>query len=203
MALPKLESFTDTNGTVLTTHDAGWGQADGATSQGVIQGNRLRGNTAAHTSILYWKTDTPGNDQYAQAVASQVDSTGYQGPGVRFASTFQADGYTIDSHSGDRELTKWVASSESILYSDAGTLSNGDLQRIEVAGNVLVYKLNGSSLNGAGTTDNTRASGALALVIYDNQATTEMDDWEGGNLTAAAAQTPYQPWQQRAPILAQ
>jgi hypothetical protein len=63
MALPKLESFTDTDGTLLTTHDAGWiNHTTGSASAMSINQNTERPTVSSTDTFYYWNTDTPNAD---------------------------------------------------------------------------------------------------------------------------------------------
>lgn len=95
-------------------------------------------------------------------------------------------GYWVESDSGDRGI---YVDGITHIFLDTGTLTSGDLQRLEISGTTLVYKLNGTSLNGAGTTDNTYSSaGKLGIYSYKFNVATNpgegLDNWEGGNIVS-------------------
>lgn len=187
MALPKLDAFTDTDGVRLFAHNASW-TAERNSNNAQIFSNKLRGATenAGLTTIYRWAGDTFSNDQYAQGVVAQV-GMGYQGVVVRWAAGSQ-DGYYSLSQNADRAIVRTIAGSDHALTFDAGALVANDLQRLEMSGNVISLKVNGSTIQS--TTDNTFTSGYAGLTFFDNATTTEMDDWEGGNLASAPIAPP-------------
>lgn len=56
-------SFTGSNGTELSAHDAAWTRHTSYTANSVIAANRLRGSTAANSA--YWHSGTPAGADYS------------------------------------------------------------------------------------------------------------------------------------------
>lgn len=183
MALPKSESFTDANSTTLETHDAGWVNHTTGGQQLDIQSNALHRVTNSIDTFYYWNTDTPTADQYAQAKATVVTTTdGYQGVGVRVQTGTKQHGYWIELANTDRGL---YVDGASLIFSDSGALANNDVHYLEVIGSTLKVKINGSTINGSGTTDSTYATaGKLGVYMFGNSLANalRLDDWLGDSL---------------------
>lgn len=150
-------------------------------------------NTTLDCSEVY-VAGSFSDDQYAQGVLGTIttDSAG-QGPGVIVRGTTAARTYygVVCSTQGT-ELRKLVAGAFSAIHSDATVWANGDVVRLEVSGvspNItLVVKRNGTPIAALGTTVETAiASGRPGLNFSGASATVcTIDDWEGGDLSAAA-----------------
>jgi hypothetical protein len=187
-ALPATDAFTDSDDVALATHNANWTvNANGF----FIYSNSLRPQLNVQWSVAHWDGDAFADNQYAQAkIAYMAESQGRCGPAVRM------------SHAGvTGYCTNWKSESGGVLYlgrldsgtwttlgSYTGTLSIGDVILLEVAGTSITVKQNGTLRIGP-TTDNQISSGSAGILGYDetNNVTqvTRMDDWEGGNITAA------------------
>lgn len=182
MTLPKQEAFTDSASTQLPTHDANWKRArTTAFTNAIISGstNSLQGNDTI-TQIYIWDGDTFDNDQYAQCKDVAVGD--YHGCLVRGANISDV-GYMCEATNGDRYIEK-TPGTFTVLYNDAGALAVNDIQYISAVGTTITYKINGSTVQAV--TDNSYTSGKAGLTISSTSSTNRIDDWEGGNVTAAA-----------------
>ena len=80
MALPATDAFTGTNGTALTTYSANWTYNKGTFG---IHTNALCCTVDGFDAAAHWNADTFGNDQYARATVTAIDSLAYVGVAVR------------------------------------------------------------------------------------------------------------------------
>lgn len=169
----------------------------------VISGNKVVANATFQDSVAHWSADTFANDQYAQGVWGTV-----------IANPSSACVDVRISGSGTLKYYEFAASTggfaNGLAYYDGttwntltltGGIANGDTMRISAVGTALTVTINGGATF-TSATDANIASGFPGIHIYDEGATASVDDWLGGPI-AAAADLPYQPHYQRAPLLAQ
>lgn len=187
MALPATDTFTTASDQALTTYSANWSYAHGTFT--VFAGTDRVAGSASDECGAYWNADTFNAAQYSQAVA-QPSSSIYAGICVRGGSGVYygwygctTDSYLFRYNTGDSTPFRQLGSTR------AGW-SSGKTYRLEIDANyTLTCKEDGVQL---GTTYNDSgssykiASGAAGLSAYGSAGDGIMDNWEGGNLGAAA-----------------
>jgi hypothetical protein len=196
MALPATDAFTDTNGTVLTSHSGGvtWSGMTGASTGCEVQTNAAQSSGAGNGGHNRDSGNTYNNDQYAQITTTNAaGDKGQIGPAVRCASgAFTKYGYEITANG--REFYKRVAGTYTGLGATfvGATAVDGDVVRLEANGTTITPKLNGSIDSGHGAvTDSSIASGSAGIGGWwdGTVSSTRAADWEGGNLGAATGPT--------------
>jgi hypothetical protein len=126
-------------------------------------------------------------DQYSEVLVAGV-GTGTRGAGVACRINPAADrqAYLAYDFFGTIRVARINGSggpAENLLDTKNVTLVNGDVLRIEVEGSTIRTLVNGVPISSV--TDATYAAGQAGLfAITDSQ---RLDDWEGGDLAAAAA----------------
>jgi antitoxin component of RelBE/YafQ-DinJ toxin-antitoxin module len=187
MALPKQDTFTNSNGVQLADHNAGWNVHLGDMD---IQSDALAGDSADE-AVAGWEADTFDNDQYAQIRSAALTSTNlFMGPAIRVQEAgvgyygFYSDGnerffFEYDGDTWDQKGTtdEW---------------SINDIARLEAEGDTITPLLNEIEDSGVGgaITDSTYATGNAGVCSYKDGPDTRIDDFEGGNLRAVV--TMYQ-----------
>jgi hypothetical protein len=133
----------------------------------------------------YWSADSFENDQYSQCIGLNL-SGGPAGPAVRIdAGSATAYVYGMRSTTIQR-FFKIVAGTWTQLGSDEGqTITTSTVCKISAVGTTLSLYADGSLIDTR--TDSTIASGSAGVMWYDGQS---YDDWEGGNIVAAATGHP-------------
>lgn len=178
MALPATDVFTGSDGTALTTYSANWTNNQGAFK---IGGNAVTPN-ADGDDAAHWNADAFANDQYAQGVIGAIGTAVYIGVAVRCAAS-AATFYSFTGNSNDASyLSKYVAGSYTDLGS-AAAFTAGQTVRIEAEGTTVRCKINGTTV--ISVTDTGIASGSAGVAGAGTVATSTLDNWEGGNLSAA------------------
>ncbi len=189
MALPATETFTDTDGTVLTTHSASWSLLVTATTI-IITSNAARASTAA-TAPHYWNADGFANNQYSQARFAAVDTatgtvyvlaraTGLDSTRTYYFWKLADTGSTAPLH----VLGKVINSTSTTLFSDTVGIVLNDIFRIEANGTSISGLINGSAYTTQ--TDSAIVSGSAGISTgLGNAGVPRLDDWEGGNLSIA------------------
>lgn len=191
MPLPASDSFTNTNGTLLTTHNSSWTFQSGTI---VIQGNAAATNSAARDCFASWNADTFNDDQYSQGTILTVTVGEYAGVACRMASGTIDTNYHYYSESGVSYFQKLVDGTYTQFGSTGSGFASNDVVRIEASGTTITPKLNGTtdtSVGGA-VTDSSIASGAAGIGGYGvvGASGTRIDDWEGGDLGAVPSLYP-------------
>lgn len=189
------DSFTNTNGTTLFSHDATWKVGNALTSDFVIDTNALRTPFNRNVTLTAFYDAAFANDQYAEAKITQVGSANMRmGVAVRASA---ADSYFFAVQPGVWFVGKLVNYSFTQLSAGFGfTLTANDVIRLEVSGTSLTALVNGSAVSTV--TDSSIASGSPGVMGTGGDASgtyTLLDDWVGDDLTAAALQF----WQYRWP----
>ena len=204
MALPKLESFTNTDGTDLEVHDANW-QSENGTLE--INTNRCYSLTNTSDRTIYsWQGDTFADNQYVQGVLTDDNSNGsvYSGINLRVVGT---TGYCIVINTGtDLSLFQEFSSAASAGHVTKSTFTHttGNTIRIEADGTSLSALVNGSSTGApTGFTDATYASGAAGIHMRRSDTEMTVDDWEGGDLSAPPASTFQPAWAMNSNVVIQ
>jgi len=162
MALPFTDLFTNTNGTLLSTHDSGWTLDLGTAAE--IQSNGVQG--AGANGIYRWTTDTPEDDQHIEFVYDGDDSNGAVFSGVFVRLNSSGDGYVLYQNGADVYLARSDEYVEGAADSSIGVnLSPGDVVRLSAVGSEIYSTLNGSTEGMPSLTDSTHTSGNFGLVF--------------------------------------
>jgi len=150
------------------------------------------------------------NDQYSQIVlaATLLDTGSAIVRGDTSGAGEDRDVYfgglaNIFEGNNDSRIFKYVDGTYTSIASNVTDIAAGDTLYLEVQGTSLLLKVNGSNRVGP-STDTAHASGGAGIGAYYSTVNVAlMDTWEGGDFVAAGGAVPYQPWMQRAPVLAQ
>jgi len=174
-ALPATDTFTNTNGTALATHNACWTVAEGSID---IQSNEANQTAGGTNSTAYWNCDTFPDDQAIKAV---YRGDGYSGPTSRHTAAASYYGcfglLSTPSHMYLYRGGSLLASNTSI------TLVAGDTIKITSIGSVHTCYVNDVTV-GVSATDATHATGAGGIFLA--VAGAKLDNWEGGAAAATA-----------------
>ncbi len=183
MALPATDAFTNTDGTVLTTHSASWTFQNGTFS---IQGNAAAANTGAADSFASWNADTFGNDQYSQGVFLTPTAGEYAGVACRMAAGTVDTNYHYYSESGVSYFQKIVTGVYTQFGTTGGGFANNDAVKITANGTTITPFKNGVIDSGVGgaVTDSAIASGSAGIGGFGVATATDsrLDDWQGGSI---------------------
>lgn len=192
MALPGSDDFNRADGAVGANYDA-------ANNIGTIVSNTYRVPTNSTDSFAIWNADTPGNDHYAEAVASGLGvGTGYIYVGGRASgsgNTFRAYIVNYDGATGggNFEIDRIDANLVFTKLADVtGTVSAGDTVRLEISGSTtvtLTVKVNGSTVGTITDSDANRiaSGGKFTLGGYASLVNPAVDSWAFGNLAAGSS----------------
>lgn len=158
MSLPATDSFTDTDGTPLTTHSANWtlnfGNFQINTNSLAPNGGNVNTDACAH-----WNADKFNADQYAQGTVPALGGA-YIGLTVRCdpsAATFYE---FLVAFTDAYYLSKYVAGTgTNFSTTPASDEVAGDTLYLEVRGTTLLSKRNGVNKLGP-STDSAIASGS-------------------------------------------
>ena len=189
MALPAQDSFTTATTQTLTSYSANWTINQGTFSVDATD-DRVYCTYSADEAAAHWNADTFGNDQYAQVVLRGGANGTEIGPAVRCAASGATYyGVYADINSGHGWLFKNVSGTWTPLVEVLNTFGAvaGDVLRLEVSGTNLTVKRNGTAVTGmTNISDNAISSGYAGICAYGNNTGCAADDFEGGNLSAAA-----------------
>ena len=183
MALPATDAFTGTNGTALQTYNPSWTINNGAF---VINTSSVAANSAAAESAARWNADAFANDQYSQVVVAAIGSATNIGPAVRCSTSGAATYYGYYANGFAAQLFKNVAGTWTQFGANGAAVAVADTLRLEVAGSTLTPKKNAATDPIGAFTDSAIASGAAGICGFDANTLNRSDNWEGGNLGAAA-----------------
>ena len=179
---PVRDTFTDTNGTLLPTHDSRW---TATLNNCDIQSNACAGTVAADSNWCSWNEATYGPDCESYCTITVNPGTGWMTINARQTTTASA---TADGYQGGVDFN--VATDVIEIYElldGAGTLLNSVAFEIN-ANDVLTFRAVGSALklyvNGVlqlETADATyRAAGYIAILVGDTNV--RLDTFGGGTL---------------------
>lgn len=190
MALPASDSFTGANGT-LAAYSASWTQNIGAMN---INSNGVVPNSASDQSQASWNADTPNNDQYSQITVAAISGGVYLGPAIRLP-TSGVGGYYVEADGGSGSdgfyVFKNVSNVETQLGSKTAVVAVSDALKLTGAGTLITPNKNGSTTGTPGAqTDSSIASGRIGINGWGQGTGSRMDDWTGGNVSAAATSFP-------------
>lgn len=187
MALPATDVFTGTNNTQLTTYSANWTLNNGDFD---IQSNSLACDANVEAGA-HWNADTFGNAQYAQCdIVGTLTSGPWVGVCVR-AHASAASWYGYYGSGDDSYVYKVVSGTWTQLGSAGSAFVTADEIRLEVSGTTITPTRNGSGTGTPGAqTDSALSSGFAGVAGYADITDFRMDNWEGGDLGAAASVVP-------------
>jgi hypothetical protein len=176
----------DFNRADSTDLGANWSVPTGLGALQIVS-NRVRGqSTSVLNGELY--AGTFANDQYAQVVLKTVSADAFNGCGPAVRMTAGGDGYVVLANAGaGLRLLEWAGGAYAGSLGSYGGASAAvnDVIRIEAEGTAIRVYQNGNLR--ISTTDATIASGSPGAVCEESTlAEAEFDDWDGGNLFAAA-----------------
>lgn len=188
MALPATDTFTAADDTALTTYSANW-TLNGGNFQ--INTNALASNADGANTLAHWNADAFADNQYSQITVVAL-GTSYDGvwAAVRCASAAHT-GYTFEGYPTAvdyNQLWKYAAGVGTQIGS-SGTVNVqvNDVLRIEANGTTITPLLNGVTTGTPGAqTDSSIDSGSAGVGGFGNATAGRSDNWEGGNLNAAA-----------------
>ena len=181
------DSFTNTNGTALTTHDANWVREKSAGPEATIESNECDPNGGSGTNV-YRYDGAWTDDQYSQVVCSTIRGGFFHGVAVRCATGAETF-YNFNVDSADAGyLEKYVNGVYGLIAAGYSTIGNGDKIRITVQDNAATNDLEvyydtgaGWTLQGTTRQDASITAGDVGLEFYGTGSTARMDDWEGGD----------------------
>lgn len=183
MALPATDNFNRSDENLDVS--ANWTQIHDGDAR--VVSNQCNGASTNSDCVTKWVSDTFDDDQYSQAeFVSSAKTYAYAGIGARLtgAATASCDGYVFGATSTQVRLYR---------YDNGTKTSLADTSRVVTSGNVLKIETSGTDIDcydeATGVlsiTDSTYSSG-VAGVWHTNNNDTLIDNWEGGNLGAAAA----------------
>ena len=129
--------------------------------------------------------DLPFNDnQYAKSEIANIGNNRFIGVAVRCASNGNYYGLYADNN----EIYVFRATSSTwVELGGVGqSVSGGDILELRAEGSNLTCLLNGVPISGIGTdgvvVDSTYSSGNIGICGYDGHSTSQIDNFEGGDL---------------------
>ena len=187
MALPATDTFTASSNAALQTYSSNWTISAGGLAVDATA-DAAYASAGDVESGAFWNADTFSNDQYAQGVLNVADVLGAIGVAVRCSAGGNYYGLYYQPPGQHCWLFKMVGGVWTELgYAQNVGNWNGATLRLEVSGTTLTPKLNGSVITAIGAkTDSSLASGRAGICGYGNKIACLLDNWEGGNLGAAA-----------------
>lgn len=172
------DNFNRANETPLAGN---WTKTGGSSSGTInLSSNQIVRAGTSNNVGYYWNADTPPDDQWCEFdFISAVDS----GPACR-SSTSALTFYFASIYTGPGgpfPVSKLVAGAHTALDTSSwGTLSSGDVIRIEAEGSTVRAKKNGSLIGSA--TDTEITAGRWGIQAWENGDT--WDNWQGGDFAA-------------------
>lgn len=181
------DTFTNSNSTALTAHNANWAVPTGATGCRVF--NNTAVSSSGNDSVNYWN-QAVGAAQYAKTtfVSGQLEPA--CGPAVRVQSGADSYFYALVNTSGtvfcgqciagtatnwDSGQTGWAAGDTVELHTDPSTSTTFHLKR---NGTTIATYTGKSALSG----------GFVGIAVNSNFQAVGADNWEGGDVTPSSSQ---------------
>ena len=187
------ESFTAGNGTDITSVGSSiWAYGNGSSGKLFVTDNQIRATLNENITWFARRAGTFTDNQYAQIKLVKFASSSRIGVCVR-ANT-SGTGYLLVASNSEYFLISLVSYSFTLLRSAGLAFSVNDILSLEVSGTTLTCKKNGTSFWTA--TDSNIASGNPGVADLSANALdfTAGDDWDGGDLVAAALQNFQYDW---------
>lgn len=181
------DNFTGTSGDTLESR-AGWTRVDGAAGTGQINGSNQLKTVITGGDTAYRTPDTGSADHYAQAdFVYSSSSAAFDYPVcVRITNNANYIGFRLrDTVTTKRQLSKMVASSQTILASDNTDPGNGTY-KLKGSGNTITVDYN--SVNVFSVTEsfnNTVTFNGMCLRITGVDPL--IDNWQSDANAAAAS----------------
>ena len=202
MALPATDDFTGTDSSYLKDR-TGWSDTY-ASSMYIKATNRvtseLPGNYATGASNMggaSWTSDSFAQDQYSEIII--VTALAYAGGGVIVRRQAGADSYYGLLFNTDTcWLFKRTAGSNATLDTHDVTRTAGSKLRLTATGGattVLTAYYNDVEILAATDTSTPFTTGSAGVCGIGDSSGQRMDDWEGGNIGAAAGHPTMSRWQ--------
>lgn len=196
--LDPTDNFTRGDETPLAAPWTGMRASTGNTLN--LVSNAVKRSGTDGDAFWYYAGAAASTDQFAQW--RHVDAnTGDYGPATNVQGT---DGSSINGYAYEQGfglIFKILAGGFSTVATAAG--SNpvlNDVQYLQKNSGQLTAKFNGVTVMGP-TSDAGLTLGQPGVFWYQ-QAIGSIDDFQGGDLTPPSTDLPFQPWQQRAPLMA-
>lgn len=174
------ETFTDSDGTALATHNSTWSILHGGFS---INTNGVY-SSLSQDGLAQWTAGNFNNNQYSQITLTALSSGNYIGTAVRTQDGVFSGYFVYTDSNTAYQIQKYVNGVQTILVNNAGTpFQAGDVLRLEISGTTLTLKRNGSVVTT--TTDATFSSGRPGVAGNGTATTTRGDDWSAGDVATS------------------
>ena len=186
MALPASDSFTNTDGTQLTTHNSSWSIAE--TGNFDIQSNALAGD-AGQEQGAFWNADTFDDDHIATCDAAAETGGAFMGLAVRVATSgtdrtyYGAYWNTNQCYLFEMVTGSWTQLGSTLTGNDVP--DNPEAVEWEASGTTLTFRLEGSDVTTR--TDSTLTSGAAGVCASTDSSNARIDNWTGDDVGGAVA----------------
>lgn len=192
MAVLGSDAFTRANETPVASP---WTQVyTGGTRTFNLASNALAPTLLSQDGVYKYTGPTWPNDQYSQCTCTVTGTGADTGPGVTVrcgSPSASSTWYRLSINkaaSNNLVLYKSVAGALTRIAQRTITFTDGHTLRLEVSGTTLSIFYDGV-LQGATVTDSGIASGEAGLGYSSTSTAATVDDWEGGDLTAAGRTT--------------
>jgi len=187
MALPAYETFTGTPTNVADR--TGWATVVGAAT--VFSGGAI---AEASVACLRWSGDTFANNQYALCTSVASGANTDQGAGVCVRAQSGANSYYfVRFHTSRIKTGIMNAGTETVWDTSVSTRTAGYVLRLEISGTAITSFYNGTQIYT--TTDSTFSSGSAGIAFNGYNYADIIDNWEGGDIGAAAGHPTMLRWQ--------
>lgn len=186
-ALPYTDAFTDADNTPITTHSANWTVNYGADSSLTfwVNTNACSPHTTGVDIAAHINSETFTDNQYAKATVTAISATIYVGIAVRCSLDNARTFYKYSSDSADASaVTKYVAGTGTQLGSNGAVFTTSLAIELRASGTTITPMRGGSTADIGAQTDSALTSGAPGVQGYNSNASSRIDDFEGGNLAA-------------------
>lgn len=185
MALPATDGFNGTDGQALTTYSANWSLNAGDFAIYTPGGETdLRPNGVSAECAARWNADVFGNDQYAQAVLTDLSSGGgiAVGLAVRCDTGGAASYYAYYTDTTISYISKSILGTVTQIGANRAVPAIGSVLRLEVIGTSITIYDDGVAM-GITETDSALTSGSAGVSGFGSANFNRIDSWEGGNLS--------------------
>ena len=176
------DTFTRANETPVA---APWTQLTGSTNTINLVSNALQA-AATGDKFYYYSGAVTGADQYSQFLQSSAPDTSDWGPACRIGEN-GFSGYWASLYALGPSFNGFDAGTFFSPASVTVTATDGHTYRLEAEGTTLRFLDNGSHVTGSPTTDATLTGAGDGVGIFLYQINGAIDDFDGGDISAAAA----------------
>ena len=184
-ALPFTDAFTNTNGTLLTAHSANYTNGLNTIS---IQSNAI-GCTGVVECGAKVNSETFADDQYAKGVFKTPYNNYFMGVQTRMGTG--DTGYNCMCDTDECYLRRRNSGFTNLDSGTSLTIADGYTVELQSVGSshTCVIKNGGTTIDTLTGTDSTFTSGAAGVGGYNQvtTATTRIDDFEAGNVSAGGS----------------